>query len=286
MVLPRPSNKGILVGAVLVAALGLAANYFMQLDPKLVASILPTLPNESVLVEDAEVQKVDPIDEPTEPEPEKDPSTSRPPSAGRAENKIDLKAAIKELTLLETNIQQVHRQWEIYGNVPNEYRKALDRISNRGLVLSKRIADFPAATEEQKHAARLSALAIAFCAAQMDEQKAGQVFDIVSSEVFEKSTSESERARTAVLSFIIHHDLRRPNGDQLIEDLQAFGDEYDSSANAIFLHLTIAQELTQRGFIDISNQVLRNGIRRYRDLDGAVNRMISMLIGQGGTIPK
>ena len=35
MVLPRPSNTGILISSVMVGLLGLGANLFMQLDPKI-----------------------------------------------------------------------------------------------------------------------------------------------------------------------------------------------------------------------------------------------------------
>ena len=273
MALPRPSNQGILVSAVLVGGLGLCANYFMQLDPSVLASLFRP-PTQQTMEVSTSVPVAVEDDAPD------DVSTNEDAAAP-----LPLDLTMPELVRLEELIKKVHSRWEKFGHIPSDYRETMPQIATRAVFLKRQIANSSLADGEVKRKARLSGLSIAFFCAEMDPE-ALNIFRKFSNEVLIECESEADRARTTVLRLLVLHDYEKPNGTLLLRDLQEFSDKFDGVSEGIFLYQSVAKKLDTNGFRSLSNQVLQQGIRRYRDSGSKVNRLINDLISQDGEIPR
>ena len=268
MALPRPSNDGILILSVLVGALGLGANHFMQLDPRVIAALMPAPV--------ATVEQAPNVANEPPPKPLPDSNDDAP---------LPIGLTMPELARLEEQIKAVHDRWEKYGHVPRDYRDSFPQIAARAMFLKRQVAASPNADENRKRTARLSALSIAFFAAEM-QPKAVDVFQQLSGEILNECTSQTDCARTVVLQILILHDFENPHEQKLLSDLTRFSDEYESVSNGIFMYQTVAKKLDGNGFRELSNRVLQQGILRYRKDGSKVNRLINDLISQGGEIPR
>ena len=283
MVLPRPSNVGILTSSVLVGALGLGATYFIQ-HPELLARIAPKTETLSEAASPAEPAPApaaeEPPPSPPPPEPPEDQEADEEPAAKK---RMPVGLAMKELAEMEANIKAAHAGWEAYGHVQRDYKKALPKLAARAVLLKRVVVDSDA-SENTKRKARLGALSIAFFAAEM-EPKAINAFRILSSEVLKETTAQIDRARIIVLRILILNDYENPDEEQLLNQLERFSREFDNPSDAVFLYKEVADKLHKHKCRELSITVLRQGIRLHRQDGSVVNRLINDLIARKGGVP-
>ncbi len=282
MVLPRPSNVGILTSSVLVGALGLGATYFIQ-HPELLARIAPKIETATEASSPVEPTPTPILEEPTTVPPGDVPDDQQATQEPVAEKRMPVGLATKELTQMEENIKAAHSRWEAYGHVRRDYKEALPKLAARAVLLKRVVVDSEA-SEKAKRKARLGALSIAFFATEM-EPKALDAFRVLSSEVLKETSAQIDRARIIVLRILILNDYKNPNEEKLLGQLARFSDEFDNPADAVFLYQEVANKLHKHKFRELSIRALQQGIRLHRDDGSIVNRLINDLIARRGAVP-
>ena len=262
MVLPRPSNTGILISSVMVGLLGLGANLFMQLDPK----IFHTPPK-------------------TESESDDDSSSTflemlfgKADDEESEENSKQLEEDLPGPAKCIADIEEMHNQtelvfgnWEKTGVVPQQ----LDiKFTSKAEKLCQLVVLDPTATDEQKRRARLTVLAIVFRAARMAPKEHRKAFIRASREVM-KGNNPQDNSRVIALKIFLDCNFARPNTKRLLRDLGRFSDHCASTSVAVGVYMSVAKELKRHRQYAIAKDVLKLGLSKHKGK--ATNRLLNEL---------
>jgi hypothetical protein len=242
MDLGHQSNLGSLVSAVLVGLLALASNQYLRMDRAAIKSFLDGLQTP------AAVQPAEPVD----------------PMA------VATREVAATIEKRESELSTVFEQWKqgrIQANDPR-LKKVWKSIHD----LRNRIGNHEQLWEHLPTRARVDWIWILFRAAEMNPREFSAAFLSQSGEMVDQN-DQTVGVQAAVLRIYHGFDRRDPNEAELCEKLQAFAQANPDEMVGIFLYLIISRDLYEAGHRDMSERVLRRGIRVYSGFPGNVGRI-------------
>lgn len=260
MVLPRPSNTGILISSVMVGLLGLGANLFMRLDPKIFQ--IPPKPVEN---EDKDSSSF------LEMLFSKEADEAPIPEENSTEDLPGPEKCIAEIDEMRSEIEVAFQSWEKTGRTP----RGVDiQFTSKTEKLCQLVVLDPTATDEQKRKVRLTALAILFRAARIAPQDHSAAFRRACNEV-RKGNNAHDNSRVFALKIFLECNFARPDTKKLLKDLERFSDHCPSNSVAVGVYMSVARELKRYRQFAVAQDVLKLGLSKHKGK--ATSRLLNEL---------
>ena len=263
--LPRPSNTGILISAVLVGLLALGANWYMRLGPEFFLRFLPTVTTS----DDANNM----------------PDVPTKHVAKETEIPVLITAeaheCVTKLEKNETRVKAIFDKWKEERTFDEPELAYLPQIVAESEKLYGVVALDAEATTEEKSVSRKYLLAITFRAAQIFQDELQDSFWKISDEIVKNGMNDLDTARAEVLRIIMKTNFRNPDEERLLGDVHGFMQTYSSVTAGIELHLLLAKDLFRSGHFELARKVLQMGIDTYEGTRGHVRLLNEMIRQQG-----
>jgi hypothetical protein len=255
MALPRPTNTGALVSAVLVAILGLAANFYIKLAP----SLMSTPSDQETESADGSPDGADAADSRAK---GSDVATvgGKPPSLLPTPAKC-----LSELTSIDARASKILEAVSAAKVISKEAARQMADLGTQAQKLLQLVLLDPGATREQKQEARLVALTLTFRIARMVPELK-DAFWRVSNDVVENGDGNHEAPRAAGLQILMRIRFSSPDQRVLLADLRKFTARFPAPQVGVEVYVMIARELTQHGHPEIGKAVLQQGVKLYPDI--------------------
>jgi len=244
MDLGQQSNLGSLVSAVLVGLLALASNQYVRMDRSSIKSVLDGLNSRT----NAIVRPQDPED-------------------ARSRSLQKIAQAIEKQEKVLSNVFERWKEGSVMAEDPR-LKPVWKGINN----LRTKIDGDTSMWAELPTRARVDWVWILFRAAEMNPREFSEAFLSQSSEMASRE-NETVGAQAAVLRIYHGFDRSNPNEAQLTEKLESFAKANPEEMVGIFLYLIISRDLYETGHRDMSERILRRGIRIYSGFPGNVGRL-------------
>ncbi len=273
MDLARPSNVGSLIGAVMVALLGLAANYYLNMDPQVLQSFLPQ-------AADTDIAKV-PEQDGLEKEKEKfslrfwEPLRRANAAESLSPEQIR-KEALDRIKVVQAHLLESSNRQRLVGQrLSDEELSALVQVLDQ---LCSRMEADEDASESQRKEACLSRLYGLYVAADMSRASFADQFHTVAEEAIHHA-DETVVSHATALKLLHDLDFQHPDQTELFAKLRDFTNEFPTSEVGVYVFSIASRELWRHAHRELAEDVLRLGIQTYAGQRGS-SRLMNQLLDQ------
>ena len=275
MDLARPSNVGSLIGAVMVALLGLAANYYLHMDPQALRSFLPHAadtdiaedPPQNVAEKDMEREKFslrfwEPL---------------RRANAAESLSPEEIrKEALDRIKVVQAHLLESSNRQRLVGErLSNEELSALVQVLDQ---LCGRIEADEDASEAQHKEACLSRLYGLYVAADMSRDSFADQFRAAAEKAMHHA-DETVVSHATALKLLHDLDFEHPDPTVLSASLQDFTLEFPTREVGVYVFSIASRELWRHGHRQLAEDMLRLGIQTYSGQRGS-SRLMNQLLDQ------